>query len=54
MIQIGNVPIYTVSSRENGMEIEAALNKGIVLDRGEPVKKKSEVEKEKISSKKNG
>lgn len=47
MIQIGNVSIYTVSSRENGMEIEAALNKGIVLDRGEPVKKKSEVEKRK-------
>ena len=47
MIQIGNVPIYTVSSRENGMEIEAALNKGIVLDRGDPVKKKSEVEKRK-------
>lgn len=39
MIQIGNVSIYTVSSRENGMEIEAALNKGIVLDRGEPVKR---------------
>lgn len=47
MIQIGDVPIYTVSSRENGMEIEAALNKGIVLDRGDPVKKKSEVEKRK-------
>ena len=47
MIQIGNVLIYTVSSRENGMEIEAALNKGIVLDRGEPVKKESEVEKRK-------
>ena len=47
MIQIGNVPIYTVSSRENGMEIEAALNKGIVLDRGDPVKKKSEGEKRK-------